>query len=109
MESGTSGFLVKDGPVEGLADAIRKVLAGQQVIDPALAAAALVAGPNPLTDRERDVLAAADGGATIADIAKRLSCPTAPCETICPPSGRPTPATASRPSRARAAMAGCSD
>jgi len=58
MESGASGFLIKDGPVEDLADAIRKVMAGQQVIDPALAAAALSAGPNPLTDRERDVLGA---------------------------------------------------
>jgi two-component system, NarL family, response regulator DesR len=72
MEAGASGFLVKDGPVEELADAIRKVLAGQQVIDPVLAAAALSAGPNPLTLRERDVLSAADGGATIADIAGRL-------------------------------------
>lgn len=72
MESGASGFLVKDGPVEELADAIRKVLAGQQVIDPGLAAAALSAGPNPLTLRERDVLGAAADGATIADIAQRL-------------------------------------
>jgi two-component system, NarL family, response regulator DesR len=72
MEAGARGFLAKDGPVEELADAIRKVIAGQQVIDPTLAAAALAAGPNPLTDRERDVLAAADGGATIADIAGRL-------------------------------------
>jgi len=40
MESGASGFLVKDSPVEELADAIRKILAGQQVIDPVLAAAA---------------------------------------------------------------------
>lgn len=72
MESGASGFLLKDGPVEELADAIRKVLAGQQVMDPALAAAALSAGPNPLTDRERDVLTAAADGATVADIAQRL-------------------------------------
>jgi two-component system response regulator DesR len=72
MEAGARGFLAKDGPVEELADAIRKVIAGKQVIDPTLAAAALAAGPNPLTDRERDVLAAADGGATIADIAGRL-------------------------------------
>jgi two-component system response regulator DesR len=72
MESGASGFMVKDGPVEGLAGAIRKVLAGQRVVDPALAAAALSAGPNPLTDRERDVLTAAVDGSTIADIAKRL-------------------------------------
>jgi two-component system response regulator DesR len=72
MEAGASGFLIKDGPVEELADAIRRVLAGQQVIDPALAAAALSAGPNPLTDRERDVLTAAADGATVADIAQRL-------------------------------------
>jgi two-component system response regulator DesR len=72
MEAGASGFLIKDGPVEDLADAIRKVMAGQQVIDPALAAAALSAGPNPLTDRERDVLTAAADGATVADIAGRL-------------------------------------
>jgi two-component system response regulator DesR len=72
MESGASGFLIKDGPVEELADAIRKVLAGRQVLDPALAAAALSTGPNPLTDRERDVLRAADGGTTVADIAARL-------------------------------------
>jgi two-component system response regulator DesR len=72
MEAGASGFLIKDGPVEGLADAVRKVMAGQQVIDPALAAAALSAGPNPLTERERDVLTAAADGATVADIAGQL-------------------------------------
>jgi two-component system, NarL family, response regulator DesR len=72
MEAGARGFLAKDGPVEELADAIHKVIAGRQVIDPVLAAAALASGPNPLTERERDVLTAADGGATIADIAGRL-------------------------------------
>jgi two-component system response regulator DesR len=72
MEAGASGFLVKDGPVEELAAAIRRVLAGERVIDPSLAAAALSAGPNPLTDREREVLAAAADGSMIADIATRL-------------------------------------
>ncbi|GIF95374.1 response regulator transcription factor [Catellatospora citrea] len=72
MDAGARGFLVKDGPVEDLAEAIRRVLAGQTVIDPALAAAALVAGPNPLTEREREVLASAADGATIADLATRL-------------------------------------
>ena len=72
MEAGASGFLVKDGPVEELAEAIRRVLAGDRVIDPSLAAAALSAGPNPLTDREREVLAAAADGSMIADIATRL-------------------------------------
>ena len=72
MEAGASGFLVKDGPVEDLARAIRRVLAGERVVDPELATAALSAGPNPLTARERDVLAAAVDGSTIADIAGRL-------------------------------------
>jgi len=72
MEAGASGFLVKDGPVEDLARAIRRVLAGERVVDPELAGDALSAGPNPLTARERDVLAAAVDGSTIADIAGRL-------------------------------------
>ncbi|MET9413407.1 response regulator transcription factor [Streptomyces klenkii] len=72
MEAGAAGFLVKDGPVEDLAAAIRRVLAGERVIDPALAAAALSAGPNLLTQRERDVLAAAVDGATVADIAAKV-------------------------------------
>lgn len=72
MEAGAAGFLVKDGPVEDLADAIRRVLRGERVIDPALAAAALSAGPSPLTPREQDVLNAAADGATVADIAARV-------------------------------------
>jgi two-component system response regulator DesR len=42
------------------------------VIDPSLAAAARFAGPNPLTDRERDVIAATADGSMIAEIGKRL-------------------------------------
>ncbi|MFD7895567.1 response regulator [Streptomyces sp. NPDC059743] len=72
MEAGAAGFLVKDGPVEELAAAIRRVLTGETVIDPALAAAALSAGPNPLTAREREVLNASVDGATVADVAARL-------------------------------------
>ncbi|MFJ2262695.1 response regulator [Streptomyces sp. NPDC087844] len=72
MEAGAAGFLVKDGPVEELARAIRRVLTGETVIDPALAAAALGAGPNPLTARECDVLKASADGATVADIASKL-------------------------------------
>jgi len=72
MQAGAAGFLVKDGPIEDLATAIRRVLAGEHVLDPALAASALAAAPNPLSPRERDVLAAAGDGATIADIAGRL-------------------------------------
>jgi len=72
MQAGAAGFLVKDGPVEDLAAAIRRVLTGEHVIDSALAAAALSAAPNPLSPRERDVLAAAVDGATVADIAAAL-------------------------------------
>ncbi|MCC8338206.1 response regulator transcription factor [Streptomyces sp. R1] len=72
MEAGAAGFLVKDGPVEELAGAIRRVLAGETVVDPALAAAALSAGPSPLTGRECDVLRASADGATVADIAAAL-------------------------------------
>ncbi|HVV24192.1 MAG TPA: response regulator transcription factor [Pseudonocardiaceae bacterium] len=72
MDAGVSGFLVKDGPVEELAHAIRRVLGGERVIDPKLAVAALSAGNNPLSPRERDVLDAATDGSTATDIAKRL-------------------------------------
>src|SRR5699024_9434711 len=68
MDAGARGFLVKDRPVTALASAIRRAAAGESVIDPDLAARALTAGPNPLTGRERDVLAAAEGGAPIAEI-----------------------------------------
>jgi two-component system response regulator DesR len=72
MESGVVGFLVKDAPAAQLATAIRRAVAGERVVDPALAATALSEGVNPLTERERVVLAAAAHGASIADIAATL-------------------------------------
>jgi two-component system response regulator DesR len=72
MESGVSGFIVKDSPADKLARTIREVSKGQKVIDPDLAAAALTQGASPLTHRERDVLAASQDGATIAEIAAAL-------------------------------------
>ena len=72
MEAGARGFLVKDGPVEELAGAVRRVMLGERVVDPTLAAAALAVGPDPLTDRERDVLREAADGSTVADISARL-------------------------------------
>jgi two-component system, NarL family, response regulator DesR len=73
MASGAVGFLLKDAPAVELAAAIRRVVAGERVVDPDLALAALSAGDNPLTDRERDVLAAALDGPSIADLATRLA------------------------------------
>src|SRR5690242_17469112 len=72
MESGVVGFLVKDAPATELASAIRRAVAGERIIDPALAATALSEGVNPLTERERAVLAAAAHGASLADIAATL-------------------------------------
>jgi len=69
MECGVSGFILKDSPADKLAQTIRQVRKGQKVIDPELAAAALTGGASPLTPRERDVLAASNDGATIAEIA----------------------------------------
>lgn len=73
MRAGVRGFLVKDAPAAELATAIRRALRGGRVIDPGLAAAALAAGPNPLTTRERAVLRAAGAGDTVADIAAALA------------------------------------
>jgi two-component system response regulator DesR len=72
MEAGVLGFVVKDAPAEQLADAVRRVAAGERVVDPALAATTLASGLSPLTGRERDVLVAARDGATVGDIAKKL-------------------------------------
>jgi two-component system response regulator DesR len=72
MESGVVGFLLKDAPSAQLATAIRRAMAGERVVDPKLAMAALSEGNNPLTERERGVLAAATRGASIAEIAASL-------------------------------------
>jgi two-component system response regulator DesR len=72
MENGAAGFLLKDAPSSELAKAIHKVVRGERVVDPDLAALALSAGDNPLTEREREVLAASEGGATIEDVAATL-------------------------------------
>jgi two-component system response regulator DesR len=72
MDAGASGFVVKDTPAAELADAVRRVHAGLRVIDPTLATESLVTGQNPLTDRERDVLRGALGGATVAVIAAQV-------------------------------------
>ena len=72
MEAGAVGFVVKDAPAETLADAVRRVTAGERVVDPALAVATLAAGSSPLTGRERDVLATARNGASVGEIAATL-------------------------------------
>ena len=67
------GFIVKDAQAETLAEGIRRVAAGERVIDPDLVAAALETGASPLTPREADVLRAAADGISTEQIAARLS------------------------------------
>ena len=64
-----SGFLPKDARAEVRVDAVRRVAAGERVIDPQLALKALEVPDNPLSAREAEVLrrfAAGDGPAEIA-------------------------------------------
>ena len=67
------GFLLKDAPPTELADAIRRVAAGERVVDSQLALAAWDRGECPLTDRELEVLRLAANGADAPDIAVALS------------------------------------
>ena len=72
MEGGVSSFVLKDAPVEMLATAIRRCAAGEDVVDPSLAARVLRAGPGPLSTREREILAACAEGLSTAELATRL-------------------------------------
>ena len=71
LEAGVSGYLLKDAPAEKLADAIRRVHQGLRVVDPQLAQDAW-GETDPLTDKERQILRAAEEGLSSADIAARL-------------------------------------
>ena len=71
LEGGVSGFVLKDAPVEVLAGAIRRCAAGEDVVDPTVAARALKAGPSPLSAKERELLAACAEGLSTAEIATR--------------------------------------
>jgi len=73
LEAGASGYLLKDMPAEQLADAVRRVRAGLRVIDPQLAAEAWTDEPDPLTERERQVLRLAGEGVASSDIASELN------------------------------------
>ena len=72
LEVGASGYLLKDSPAEQLANAVRRVNQGGRVIAPELATETW-SEPDPLTDRERQVLRMAGDGQTSADIAASLN------------------------------------
>ncbi|HSH28126.1 MAG TPA: response regulator transcription factor [Wenzhouxiangella sp.] len=71
LEAGVRGYLLKETPAEKLADAIRRINAGERIIDPELALTAFDS-PDPLTRRERQVLRLASEGLTNAAIGRRL-------------------------------------
>jgi two-component system, NarL family, response regulator DesR len=71
LEAGAAGYLLKDSPAEHLAEAVRRVHAGLRAVDPELAAAAWDE-PDPLTDRERQVLRLAAEGLSTARLAAEL-------------------------------------
>lgn len=71
LDAGVAGYVLKDAPIEHLADTVRRVHAGERVVDPALAVAAWD-GADPMTARERDVLRLAADGLPNGEIAARL-------------------------------------
>ena len=72
LDAGARGYLLKDRPAAELADAVRRVHRGLRVIDPDLAAEAWDSGPDPLTDRERQILQRAGEGKSSQEIAEAL-------------------------------------
>jgi two-component system response regulator DesR len=71
MDAGARGYVLKDRPARELADAVRRVHQGLRVVDPDLAAEAW-GEPDPLTDRERQVLRLAGDGLPTGAIAEML-------------------------------------
>ncbi|QKG23220.1 response regulator [Actinomadura verrucosospora] len=81
LRAGASGFLLKDAPAEEMLAAIRTVHRGDAVIAPSTTRRLLdhvapglpaSASPDPLTDREREVLLHLALGLSNAEIAARL-------------------------------------
>jgi len=67
-----SGFLPKDVTARELTVAIRSLASGGRAVDPELALTALEAEPNPLTEREVEVLRLHAQGLDPRDIAAKL-------------------------------------
>lgn len=69
LEAGVSGYLLKDTPSTELADAVRRIAAGERVLAPGLAEQAWSA-EDPLTDTERRLLRLAEAGMDSPTIAE---------------------------------------
>ena len=77
VRAGALGYLLKDTPAEQLVATIRRVAAGEAVIQPEIASRALrelmrPAASEPLSEREREVLALLAAGRANREIAEQL-------------------------------------
>jgi two-component system, NarL family, response regulator DesR len=72
LAAGVAGFLPKETPAGELVAAVRRVVAGEKVIDSHLAVAALEVADNPLSPREVEVLRRFAGGAGPTEIAAAM-------------------------------------
>ncbi|WP_227396321.1 response regulator transcription factor [Jeotgalibacillus aurantiacus] len=69
--AGVSGYLLKDSPSEELARSIRTIMEGRRIYAPELVDMALTE-PNPLTEREQEVMELIAEGKTTKEIAGTL-------------------------------------
>ncbi|KOG57165.1 transcriptional regulator [Streptomyces virginiae] len=72
LQTGALGYVDKDTTPCKLLHAVRRVAAGERVIDATLASAFMEAEPVPLSPRELSVLARAAAGDSITEIAQTL-------------------------------------
>lgn len=71
VKIGVHGYLLKDGEIEELADAIRKVMSGKRVFSPELTFN-VIREENPLSLREQEILRLAALGKTTKEITTEL-------------------------------------
>ncbi|WP_413377991.1 response regulator [Paenibacillus taichungensis] len=71
LKGGVRGYLLKDSPIEELAEAIRQVMNGRRIFAPDLVDEAYVQ-ENPLTERENAVLGLMADGKNTKEIAGHL-------------------------------------
>lgn len=71
VQADVSGYLLKDGSSDDLADSIRQVMKGKREYAPELVLASMKAR-NPLTEKERQILRLIEGGMTSKEIAALL-------------------------------------
>ncbi|MCY8981378.1 two-component system response regulator YvfU [Bacillus halotolerans] len=71
VKAGVHGYLLKDGEIDDLADAIRKCVKGNRMFSPELTFN-MIRDENPLTVREQEILRLAALGKTTKDITLEL-------------------------------------